>query len=67
MAPVLLNDWKVSDSMIESFYAAVCQAEHYIALRRPNLIVGPLRGAEPIIESIRIIAELEGRQLPDVL
>jgi len=51
---------------IKSFYEAVREAEYIVASRKPDLIIAPLRGAEPIIESMRVIAELEGRKLPEV-
>ncbi len=52
---------------IVSFYEAIKLAERIVATEKPDLIVGPLRGAEPIIESMRVIAGLEGRELPRVV
>lgn len=60
-------DTKVSEAEIRSFYEATRRAEYLLASRNPNLIVAPLRGAEPLIESMRIIAKLNGRELPEVV
>lgn len=52
---------------IVSFYEGIKIAERTVATEKPDLIVGPLRGAEPIIESMRVIASLEGREFPQVV
>jgi hypothetical protein len=67
MKDVALKDYKVSEQAVLSFYKAICKAEYLVNSRKPNLLVGPLRGAEPIIESLKIIAGLEGHEFPPVL
>ena len=64
---VVDKDRKVTQEIMDSFYRAVSNAEYRIAARQPDLIVGPLRGAEPILESMGLIARFNGRELPEIL
>ena len=60
-------DPRVSQESLVSFYKAIREAERIVISRQPDLLIGPLRGAEPIIKSIGIIASLECHKLPTVL
>ncbi len=63
----ILQDQKVSKSALYSLYKALALAEEHIANKAPDLIIGPLRGSEPLIESMKIIADMNKRAFPNVL
>ncbi len=41
------------------FYRACYELYRHIVVERPDVIIAPLRGAEPIVKTIRLIASLE--------
>jgi len=61
------EDVRISEDRLMSFYQAIKRAEYIVSSRKPDLLIAPLRGAEPIIESMRVIARLEGHELPEVV
>ncbi|MFH0863295.1 MAG: hypothetical protein V1875_09765 [Candidatus Altiarchaeota archaeon] len=61
------NPIRVSKEQVMSFYEAIREAEYIVASRKPDFIVAPLRGAEPLIESMAVVADLEGRDMPEVV
>lgn len=48
-----------NEAEILSFYGAINGAYEEIKKVKPDIIVAPLRGAEPLIKSIRLVAGLE--------
>ncbi len=50
-----------SQDELESFYIAIKIVYRIILASRPDAIIAPLRGAEPLIKSVQLLASLEGK------